>query len=191
MAVDNIEIEIKVPVDEKTFFEIRKKLDAIAKFKKQSKQRDEYFTPFHRNFVDTPRPFEWLSIRDRSGAYTLNYKNFHPEKAEIFTHCDEFETKIENIEQFKKLFSALDFKSLIVVEKERNVYIYKDEFEIALDFVKELGNFIEIEVIKDLGGVDKAREKLFDFAKELGIDISKADNRGYPNLLMKKKGLIN
>jgi len=59
-----------------------------------------------------------------------------------------------------------------------------------LDSVKELGNFIEIETIKDFGTVENVRERIFEFAKFLGVDISEPDKRGYPYLLLKKKGLV-
>ena len=62
--------------------------------------------------------------------------------------------------------------------------------EIALDKVRELGHFIEIEAKKNFGSIEATREKLFQFAKDLGIDITKTDLRGYPFLLMEKKGLI-
>ena len=67
---------------------------------------------------------------------------------------------------------------------------HKDEFEIALDKVKDLGLFIEIEAIKDFGSVEKTRRELFEFAKSLGINVKNVDKRGYPYLLMRKRGLI-
>jgi adenylate cyclase class IV len=60
----------------------------------------------------------------------------------------------------------------------------------VLDNVKELGFFIEIETIKDFDSVERAREKLFEFAQTLGIDTSNPDERGYAFLLMKKSGII-
>lgn len=190
MANNNIEIEIRIPLDNKTFLRVKEALQKIAKFGKISQQKDVYYTPSHRNFVVPKYPFEWLSIRERAGKNILNYKHFHPENVEVTTHCDEYETLIDNPEQIEKIFSALDIKKLVTIEKEREVYIFKDEFEIALDTVKELGNFIEIETIKDFGSVEEARKKLNEFAKSFGIDASKFDKRGYPYLLMKKKGLI-
>jgi len=130
------------------------------------------------------------SIRKRGGKVILNYKHWYPENTEINTHCDEYETDVEDVEQLKKMFSALNFKKLVTVEKEREVYNYNDEFEIGLDIVRELGYFIEIETMKNFGSVEKAREKLFEFAKSIGIDTSKPDKRGYPYLLMEKKKLI-
>lgn len=189
MSNKDKEIEIKIPLDEDTFFKLKEKIKEISKFEKITNQIDEYFTPTHRNFIEPEFPFEWLSIRKRGDKIILNYKHFYPENVETFTHCDEFETEIKNPEQLNKIFSILNLKKLITVEKEREIYA-NDEFEIALDKVKELGYFIEIEAIKDLGTVEKTREKLFEFAKNLKIDISKTDKRGYPFLLMEKKGLI-
>jgi adenylate cyclase class 2 len=190
MAHNDTEIEIKIPVDEETFFNVKKKLEKIAKFVKKSSQSDEYFTPKHRNFVEPKYPFEWLSIRRRGDKALINYKHFHPEDAEIRTHCDEFETEIKDPSKLDKIFASLDIKTLVTVEKEREIYDYKNMFEISLDSVKELGHFIEIEALKHEGSVEEVRKKLLEFAKELGIDILKEDLRGYPYLLMKKKGLI-
>ena len=184
------EIEIKIRIDREKLNEVRRKLEKIARFEKSVRQRDEYFTPSHRNFVAPRFPYEWLSIRKRGDKAFLNYKHFYPESGEVKTHCDEFEVEIKNPEQLRKIFLALDFKKLVTVEKTREIYIYDERFEIALDVVKDLGYFIEIEALKDFGGVEATRRELFEFAKSLGIDTSKTDKRGYPYLLMERKGLI-
>ena len=132
-----------------------------------------------------------MRIGKRGDKTILNYKHWYiPEGGDTGTHCDEFETYINDSEQMKKIFSSLDFKKLITVDKEREVYVFKDEFEIVLDVVKDLGHFIEIEAKKDLGSVEETRKKLFEFAKNLGVDTSKLDKLGYPFLMMKKKGLV-
>jgi len=190
MAHNNQEIEIKIPVNEQTFAKVKEKLIGIAKFVKITKQKDEYFTPVHRNFVEPEYPFEWLSIRERGNKYILNYKHFYPENVETATHCDELESEISNPQSLQKLLFALNIKNLVTVEKERETYLYNDEFEIALDKVNELGHFIEIETIKDFGSVELAREKLFNFAKSLDIDTSNPDKRGYPYLLLEKKSSL-
>lgn len=76
------------------------------------------------------------------------------------------------------------------MEKERQIYVFENKFETALDKVKELGHFIEIEAIKNLGSVEKTREELHEFAERLGIDPSNEDHKGYPRKLMLKKGLL-
>lgn len=193
MGNENTEIEIKIPLDEKTFLETREKLKKISKFIKTTPQLDKYYTPLHRNFVEPKHPFEWLSIRRRGDKNLLNYKHWYPENSLEATHADEFEIKVKDPEKLEKIFSALDFKELVAVEKEREVYVYNDELEVVLDSVKELGRFIEIEVetIKDFVSVEAARKRIFGFAKELGIDMAKTVTKGgYAFLLMEKKGLL-
>lgn len=190
MAHNNVEIEIKIPISKNKFLEIKSKLKKIARFIKKTSQKDSYFSPTHRNFVAPKFPFEWLSIRERGKKNILNYKHYHPENVQETTHCDEFESEVSQIKQLEKIFSAINLKKLVTVDKTRELYQFKDQFEVAMDKVKDLGYFIEIETIKDFGSVNEVRKKLFEFAKYLEIDISKPDFRGYPYLLMQKKKLI-
>ncbi|MFH1229246.1 MAG: class IV adenylate cyclase [Candidatus Aenigmatarchaeota archaeon] len=191
MSNNDREIEIKIPLEKGEFLKIRESLKKTAAFVKTSKQVDDYFTPDHRNFVEPRFPFEWLSVRRRGEKAILNYKHYYPENVETATHCDEFEAEVKAPEKLEKILSAINMKKLVTVEKERETYNYNDEFEIALDTVKDLGHFIEIEAMKDFGSVESTRKMLFEFAKKLGIsDISNADKRGYPFLMMAKKGLI-
>ena len=84
------------------------------------------------------------------------------------------------------MLKALDFKELITVNKIRETYDYKG-FEIALDEVAELGFFVEIEANNHLTSVEKTREELYKIAKELGIDTTNEDIRGYPYLMLEKQ----
>lgn len=190
MASDGVEVEIKIPVSEELFAELKNKLKSIANFKEASDQADDYYIPAHRDFLAEKYPFEWLRIRKKEDKFILTYKHYYPERAEENTHCDEYETKLEDPGQLENIFSALNFKKIVSVNKHRLVYQYKNEFEVVLDIVKELGCFIEVEAIKNFGSIQTTRQKLFEFAKALGINVSRADKRGYPYLMMKKKGLI-
>lgn len=190
MAHNDQEIEIRVYLNKAKFLNIKREIKNIAKFMKKTSHQDTYFTPAHRNFVKPKYPFEWFSLRYRGKKNILNYKHFYPEYAKIHTHCDEYETEIGKIDQLKKIFSSLNIKKLVTVNKFRETYNYKNQLEIALDQVKDLGYFLEIESMKDFGSVQETRKKLFEFAKRLTIDLKHMDERGYPYLLMKKKGLI-
>ena len=190
VASNDIEVEIKLPLDEKGFARVRERLQKMAKFIKSTSQVDDYFTPAHRDFVAPKYPFEWLSIRKRGDKFILNYKHFHPEEAEAKTHCDEFETEVGKADKLEKIFSSLNLRKLATIDKQRETYDLNGEFEIALDTVKELGHFIEIEAMKDMGGVAATRAKLLEFARFLGLDPANEDKRGYPFLLMRKKGLL-
>jgi adenylate cyclase class 2 len=190
MAHGNTEVEIKIPVDEETFARTREMLVKIAKPMGTSKHSDTYFTPSHRNFVGLRFPSEWMSIRTRDDKAFLTYKHWHPHNSENQTHCDEYETVLSNPEQLERIFSVLNFRKLVTVEKTRELFVYNNELEIALDVVKDLGRFIEIEALKDFGGVEETRKRLIDFSARIGIPNPKMDKRGYPYELMKKKGLI-
>lgn len=185
-----IEIEIKVQVSEHDIYQIRSFLLHNATFVNKSSQSDEYFTPCHRNFLSPAYPFEWLSIRERDTDIILNYKHWYPEGEKESTHCNEYEVKLSSYNDISLIFKALNIISLCKVSKEREVFNYNDDFEISLDKVDELGWFIEIEVINDIWTIEDANQKLLDFSNQIGLDTTNRNYRGYPYLLLEKKGLI-
>ena len=67
--------------------------------------------------------------------------------------------KKQQINKIYKSRNFLDFKKVITVDKTREIYDCKD-FEVVLDNVKNLGNFLEIEAKKDLGGLEKTKQSL-------------------------------
>jgi predicted adenylyl cyclase CyaB len=186
----NVEIEIKVQIEESAFEKFRSFLLKNAKLKKESYQTDEYFTPVHRDFLSPDYPFEWLSIRERNKKVILNYKHWYPENEEKSTHCDEYEVELSSYENMNKIFQSLNIKSLVKVVKKREIYNYNDEFEIALDKVEELGYFIEIEVKKEFESIEIANKRLLEFAGQIGVDTTNRNYRGYPFLLLEKYGLF-
>jgi adenylate cyclase class 2 len=190
MAADNVEVEIKIQLDERSFDSLGKKLKGIAQFVKSAHQKDEYFNPPDRDFLEPKFPFEWLSIRERGDKTILSYKHYRPEDVQVATHCDEYETEVAKPEGLRRMFSSLGFRSIVIVEKRRDTYLYGEEFEIALDELPGIGKFVEIEAMKDMGGVEKTREQLFEFARKLGLNPDESDKRGYPFLVMEKKGTL-
>jgi predicted adenylyl cyclase CyaB len=190
MAYNDTQVEIKFQLDKQTYDKVKQRLKQSADFQQLSHQTDEYFTPAHRNFLAFENPYEWLRIRKKQDKSVLTYMHWHPANQHPFTHCDEFELDISCPDRMKKIFSSLDMKSLTTVDKQREIFIVDDELEIVLDTVKELGHFMEIEALKDFGSIELARKKLETFASSLGLDPAKTVERGYPYLLMQKKGLL-
>ena len=189
MASKNIEVEIKTRVTKKDFDRVEKILKKDAKFIKTSYQKDTYWSPAGRVFLEPEYPFEWLSTRERDEKTILNYKHWYPEGCKETTHCDEYETRFDNIDQLNKILKALKFEKLVTVNKTRNTYRTGD-FEIALDDVRGLGHFIEIESIRNLGGVKTAHKRLLRFAKLLKIDTRVFIPGGYAAEMMRTKGLM-
>lgn len=184
----HIEVELKFPLLNPK--ELIEKLKSIAKLEKQGDfQKDIYFNPPHRDFLGKKLVSEWLRLRESQKGFSLNYKNWHKEIDPKSVSCDEFETKIGNIEALRKLFESLNFKELVTVEKNRSIWNYKDT-EIAIDEVKELGNFIEIEARGNFTNIEEAKKHLYLVLKEIGAKVGEQDFEGYPYLLLKKKGLL-
>mgnify|MGYP001563097951 CR=1 FL=1 len=190
MAHNDQEIEIKLRLSYKEYKRIKEELKKITKFVKFSHHIDEYFTPRHKSFLQPKYPYEWLTLRHRDDKVLLNYKHWYPENTPNTTHCDEYETQVLDGKQLKSILRALNFKKFVTVEKKRATYVYKDGLEIALDEVKDLGYFIEIETIKDFGDLKKARVAIFKFARKLGLYKTTTIPGGYGAELMRKKGLL-
>ena len=181
--MNDVEIEITVDIENsKPLIEF---LEKEAEFKKEKHQVDEYFSPAHRNFLDVRPVKEWLRLRDEDGNYSLNYKNWHYDKnGKNSCYCDEYETKVEEIGKIKKILEVLDFKSLVIVDKVRKTWVWKD-YEIDVDSVKGLGDFVEIEYIgKEEVEPKKTTEEMVDFLKNLGCGKIKRDYVGYPFKLL-------
>ena len=92
-----------------------------------------------------------------------------------------------------KLVSILKnvgIKKIIAVDKKRSTYVYKKEIEIALDEVKGLGYFIEVESLRNRGGVEKTYKKLEEFLHSLGVNKIEIVPGGYAAEMMRKKGLM-
>ncbi|MFH1694716.1 MAG: class IV adenylate cyclase [Patescibacteria group bacterium] len=177
------EIEIQVRVSNvKPLLEF---LDKEAEFKYENHQIDKYFTPADRNFTDVRPVEEWLRLRDSNGKYSINYKRWHYDDSGKSHYCDEYESKIEDIDQVDKIFSSLGFKSLTEVDKNRKVWEYED-YEISLDSVKELGEFVEIEYKAEEDDRDPAdiTAEMIEFLKERGCGKIERNYVGYPYQLL-------
>lgn len=191
MAKNNVEIEVKIPVNLKDFKRIQRHLKKVAKLTGTHREIDKYLNSPHRDFLKSKHPTEYLRLRDQDGAYFLTYKKYHFSRPGQKTHADEYETRIEDLKQLERIFSVLNFKNFLTVDKRRQTFRYLDKFEIDLDIVADLGYFVEIEALADLGGINETHRQVAELARELDLDTKKADQDGYVLLLMKKRSLTS
>lgn len=184
MAHANIEIELKFPLHNPDI--VRAFLAKEAKVQAEDvSQKDTYYIPSHRDFLAPKYPYEWLRLRQTTKGTSLNYKHFYPENTEITDYCDEYETRVDHHEAIEKIFTSLDLRPAIVVDKVRSTWLYKD-VEIALDHVQGLGWFIELEATTGFATPQEAKGYLRSILSELDADIGPEDLRGYPYLLIQK-----
>lgn len=176
----DIETEIKIKIDKPKYQSLISYMDDNAKFVNESNHLDVYYEPAHRSFIDNDIIKEWLRIGKRGNKNVITYKNWHN------VHCDEYEVEIDDIDKMYKIFDVLNFKQISKVDKNRRKYIYLNKYEISLDNVKELGYFIEIEVIKYDNDVMQEYDDLLELAKKLDLNLDEIDKKGYPYYFINK-----
>ncbi len=179
----DVEIEIQVQVEHvdalKDYLEERGQLVGT------SEQRDEYFTPAHRDFLKERPVYEWLRIRTAGEKHSVNYKTFHYTDTGKTTYCDEHELTISSADAMRTILLGLNFTSRIVVMKRREIWNYK-QYEIALDQVEGLPATVEVEYKGASGGSDAMaiKQEMIKFLKDLRCGKLKLNDQGYPFLLM-------
>jgi len=178
-----MEIEIQVKIEN-----INNLLDFLKEngvFMFENRQLDEYFVPIHRDFTKVRPLKEWLRLRDSNGKYSINYKNWYFDENCKSYKCDEYESRVENIDSLRKIFQVLNFRSIAIVDKLRKVWNYKD-YEIAVDSVKDLGDFVEIEFKGDSEQRDpkEITKEMINFLKGIGCGKIQRNYVGYPFQLL-------
>ena len=138
----NVEIEAKLKVD--SLPDVERKLKELrAEFIAVQSQRDILFDNADATLIATDR---CLRLRSQSvgesKTFFLTYKGAKEESD--FKKRQEIEFEINNIEQAQRLFMALGYHKILVVEKERRLYHW-GHCDIALDHLSSLGDFVEIE----------------------------------------------
>jgi adenylate cyclase class 2 len=177
----DIEIEIQALVERSEA--LKGFLEEKAQFVSEKRQVDQYFIPAHEDFTKADPIQKWLRLRSEEDIATINYKYWHYENG-IGQYADEFESKIDDKESLEKILNALDCKPLVTVDKTRRKYNYED-YEVGLDTVVGLGEFVEIEY-KGKDGADhkKITQEMIDFLQSQDCGKIRLNNGGYPYMLL-------
>ena len=99
--------------------------------------------------------------------------------------CIEKELEVSDKAVMRDILDLLDFEKMAEVHKTRRKMKYND-YEICVDEVEGLGNFIEVEKFSDEPG-DKIQAELFEFLKGLGISESDRVMHGYDTLIWERE----
>lgn len=179
----NIEVEIQVIIKDPAKIEDR--LNEVGKFVKSRKQIDKYYVPPHRNFFIKDMPDEYLRIRYEEGKNHLNYSFLNFGEDGWLKSTDEYETIVDKPEIVEEIFNKIGMVLKVTVIKIRK-YFDCGDFEVTLDKIENLGDFMEVEAKKDFGGVDKTREACSSFLENLNVEYEIRKEMGYPRMLYKK-----
>ena len=148
-------------------------------------QRDRYFNHPGRDFAATD---EALRIRSSGDTNVVTYKG--PKLSTRSKTRRELETPLgagaEAAETFAQTLVALGFAPVAVVEKTRKTFELTWEGnrgEVALDQVRNLGSFAEIEFLADdASDIGPIEDVLLRLADRLGL--TRVERRSYLELLL-------
>lgn len=209
------EIETKAKID--NINNVSLWLSEHANFQRSVYQEDTLYDFIPSSFVIDPttlRSDEFMRIRCTNHEDLLTHKIIRRDQNKNFLCCDEYESVIQpqNIEKIKKILAPFNilsitdkdcknakslenllkvgqFKELIKIKKERKEYTL-GEFNIALDHVSNLGDFIEVESIQrtsDEKLIKIIKNKELKLLQDIKICSNNIVKKGYLDLIMEKK----
>ncbi len=153
-----------------------------AKLGKSKKQLDIFYKP--KNEVrSTLRPGLYiLRIRESGNDKFLTFKALTPVKGV----WEEDETRIDNVKEMQKILEKLGLVKVFSIEKIR-IPGQLGKFKFNLDKVKEIGSYVEVELIDKNG--ERAQNKIRELYSELGISEQQLERRGYGEIVSAKMGI--
>lgn len=170
---DILNVEIKAKLINASF--VREKLKGFnASFKGVDKQVDTYF-----NCEDGRLKLREGNIENSLIFYKRSDKN----------EARESEIKLFRLKPDPNLKEVLTASNgiKVVVSKEREIY-FIDNVKFHIDKLDNLGEFVEIEAIDELGniGKDKLKEQCDFYIKELGLLKENFLSKSYSDMILEK-----
>lgn len=185
-----LEVETKVKLENKEVPALRKKILKIARLEKKESRGDDYFAI--RRFRKKAYPKKAFRIRKKPDKYEVNFKKWLTklwDKDIVVKQEFEFIMKDkEDVEKLLALFRDLGFRQWVKKRKTSESYLHKKDKRIIIEInkVAHLGYFMEIEYLSQPREMEKAKRKIRQTLKELGIKQEQIDNTGYTKMLWKK-----
>lgn len=180
-----VEILVEVYEDKNTVLDILKKFN----FKWEKETLDIYFfDPLREKFQinDGKYPTEWFRLRKKGQKTFMTYKKDNFKNGTWF-YSDEEEIEISDFDIWKNIIEKFDFQELIRIDNKK--YIYENElYEIVFEEVKDLWNFLEVEIFNVSNDADiwKIKREIQKFIDNLWINVSEELNMGKPEMMIKK-----
>lgn len=130
-----------------------------------------------------------LRVRQKSNNGYLTYKKDYFDESKNWLYSDEYETSIGDFDIMHNILSKIGFEVLVVVNNTKKVFNNKT-YEVVIETVEGLGNFLEIELLDskhvNIESVGKIKNSMREYLNSLGIEVGEEMNAGKPELLIKK-----
>ncbi|GAB4156649.1 MAG: hypothetical protein Fur003_0060 [Candidatus Dojkabacteria bacterium] len=178
------EVEILVKVES----DLQPVLAKMALFEKKGVKEvlDIYYYDPLRSELQ-PKDFaleRCFRLRQKGDKSYMTYKIDHFE-GDVWSYSDEFEIEISSVSQAEKIVKELGLEELIRIDNTK--YLFNDDlYEIAIEDVKGLGIFVEVErlEVKDEEEIELVNEEIRNFIKKFDISC-KEMNMGKPELMLR------
>lgn len=182
-------LEVEILVDLYTDINIAKqKLEVYACPKVQKVVDYYYYDPLRENLKPNKdnKIMECCRIREKGGNCYITYKEDHY-NGPVWSHSDEYEMTCSDIEIAKKIFEKIGLKELIIIDNTKSVFNINN-YELVLEEVKELGNFLEVEYksVVEYDSIEMIKDEIRIFIMQLGLEIGDELNSGKPELMLMK-----
>ena len=180
-----LEVETKVKIHNVN--DLRKRIKKIANFEKKVSKGDDYFALQKREY-----PKKAFRIRYDGKKFVVNFKRHlkHLWSDGVVVKREyEFElTDTKHLDNFLALLEDFGFREWVKKRKHTESYIYKKDKRIVIEInhVEHVGSYMEIEFLARPNEVDKAKKKILDVLKLLGINRKDIDNIGYTKRLYER-----
>lgn len=161
---DEIELKIRVTNDE--YLRILNDVKSNSSFIEEIKQTDEYFI--------MNKESSWIRIRENKNNITLSLKR----KIKDNNYLKDT-VSIDNKQSMLEILTFLGYKSLGIINKERIIYKYLNDFVISFDTVTDLGNFIEF---KSINTENNSYEKIVSVCKHFSVNLKNIEPKKYIEL---------
>lgn len=178
------EYELKLQITRAEAEKIQKEIIFENQFNK-CQQEDIYFYPKGENVFKYMNR-KCLRIRTTNGKSSLDFKELFDESNIYMQKMVEYSTDVSNIEQMEKILNEVGLCRAITINKERWQCIYNKQCKLCLDYVKELGFFLEIELLNTEETDEILDKRIQDVLKDLYISEIVINKIGYSNMLLKK-----
>lgn len=115
------------------------------------KEKDEYFTDFDYNFIEDRTCLRLRTTNEKT--VELTYKGKSSDLNNVYAKIEKnIDLNIKDYNNFVEILFALGYKSYVIVDKTRKIYTKKFngiEFNVMIDNLKGVGDFVEFEIITD------------------------------------------
>ena len=172
------EIEIKVKIDDKDHI-IRELEKQGCKFSDEKHQIDTIFLDKSAKDFNIKPGMIVLRIRTIGDKHLITLKQRGVQSIE----SKEIEFGVSDSSLCKELIENLGYKEMVTVDKKRITTKYKG-YNICIDEVKDLGCFIEIEILtSEQGKASYYEQEMLNLCSEFGIDSKNQINSHYDTMI--------